>query len=138
MQNYFHISTVRRSRFAFHPGLAVAYVFATGAFFVHLQPALLRLPCPWKAVLGIACPTCGSGRSLSALLAWRPAEALAANPLFFLALLLGLLIAFCWLFQLISAVKLQITVSKPVQGWARIAAIALIALNYAYLLFFDI
>lgn len=44
-------------------------------------------PCPFKAVTGLPCPACGSGRASAALAAFDLPSAFASNPLFALGAL---------------------------------------------------
>lgn len=47
-------------------------------------------PCPFKAVTGLPCPACGSGRASAALAAFDLPSAFASNPLFALGALMFL------------------------------------------------
>jgi hypothetical protein len=49
--------------------------------------------CVFRAATGLACPTCGSTRAGLALLAMRPGEALALNPLMTVVLVAGPMVA---------------------------------------------
>jgi Protein of unknown function (DUF2752). len=47
-------------------------------------------PCPFKAVTGLPCPACGSGRASAALAAFDIPSAFTSNPLFTLGALVFL------------------------------------------------
>lgn len=63
------------------PWIALAGVFG-GASAVLLKPAarVLALPCPFKAITGIPCATCGMTRCVLALAEGRWAEAFHWHP----------------------------------------------------------
>ena len=138
MHKHFQFVIKPHIRLGFHPGIAIAYIFTVGAAFVHVWPAMLMLPCPWKTFAGIPCPSCGAGRCVSALLRWRVLEAIAYNPLFFFALLLGMLAIIAWLLQLTIGKRVHIRLSSPGLTFTRRSALAAIAANYAYLLYHGI
>jgi hypothetical protein len=65
---------------------AAALVLAAPAV---LSRAVTSLPgCPLKALAGVPCPACGSGRATLALARLDPAAAFVSNPLFATAALL--------------------------------------------------
>lgn len=61
-------------------GLAAALVFLAPGVVARAQAALP--PCPVKAVAGVPCPACGSGRALVALARLDPGRAVRLNPVF--------------------------------------------------------
>jgi hypothetical protein len=132
------ISAIPKPRHAFHPGLAVAFVFVTGAALVIKIPALLVFPCPWKYFLKIPCPTCGAGRCVQALLDLRIADAFLYNPMIFLGIFIGAFVAFAWMMQILFGVRLQIDSEKQKTLNFRFLAILFLLLNYAYLLQFQL
>ena len=137
MQKPIAITVAASPRFSFHPGLALAYVLAFGFFLIANLPEMLAVPCPWKISLGIACPSCGTGRCLTALMEWRFADAFFYNPLFFLTLLFALFLVALWLMQLATGRTLRFRLSTRPKKLARYATVAMILLNYAYLLYFE-
>jgi hypothetical protein len=107
---------------------------AGGAFWLALSLPLPR--CPFFAVTGLPCPTCGATRSAIAFLHGDFLLTLRWNPLAF--------VAFCAViaFDLYAAAVLVfqrprlriVDWSIPQKNVARIAAISLLALNWIYLL----
>lgn len=94
------------------------------------QPAVLSLlsACPFRALTGMSCPTCGSTRAVWALSHGRLAEALAANPLAAVTLLLLLPAA-------VTSVALRRVETPPrarrILAWS---GAVLVLLNWGYLL----
>lgn len=131
------ISATPKSRFAFHPGFAIAFVFVTGAALVIKIPVLLAFPCPWKYWLGIPCPTCGAGRCVQALLDIKIVEAFWYNPMIFLGFAIGTFVILGWLLQFLFGVGLQIDLNKRNLLKFRLLAFCSLLLNYAYLLQFQ-
>jgi hypothetical protein len=112
---------------------------ATGAV-ATLAVGLLRLDrlpvslCYVKALSGLPCPTCGSTRALGRLFALDLAGALAMNP----AAALGALGLAAWALADLSLLPrrraLGLELSAPL-GWVlRVAVVALLLANWAYLL----
>lgn len=56
----------------------------------------VMIPCPFKAVTGIPCPSCGGMRSLDALIHGELIQALCINPLSVL-LIIGIACSCLWL-----------------------------------------
>jgi Protein of unknown function (DUF2752) len=113
--------------------VSIASILGGGAWLV------LGLPwprCPFLAVTGLPCLTCGATRSMIAFLHGDFLLALRWNPLAF--------VAFCGLIAFdfyASIVILGRTARLRVVGWtgternlARIALVSLLALNWIYLL----
>jgi hypothetical protein len=117
---------------------ALAWVLAAGALsavaLAPVLPVLARLApaCPFHALTGVPCPGCGTTRAALAFFRGDVAAALAWNPLAATALaagVLGGLLAPLW-----------VALGGPLPGLApvlpartRLALVALLALNWAYL-----
>jgi hypothetical protein len=96
------------------------------------RAAAVLPPCPAKALAGIPCPACGSGRALQALSQLDPAAAFALNPLFSVAaaaFLAGGLVA---LALALSGRGVAVPRTLPVA--ARAAIVLAVAANWAWLL----
>ena len=100
-------------------------------FWLELAP--LAPPCPFRAITGIPCPTCGTTHAAVALLNGRLAAALAANPLSTaaaVAFLLGGVFAPVW-----ATLKLPVPeVPAPLPSWMRLAIAAVLFAGWAYLI----
>jgi hypothetical protein len=111
-------------------GIAVVATIAVGV--LHLDR--LGFPvCLFKAATGLPCPTCGSTRALGRLFDLDLPGAFAMSPL----ATIGALALFPWaiadLVLLTRGRALDADVSPPVAHAARIAAVAAVALNWAWL-----
>lgn len=114
---------------------------ATG-FTIALLPYAQRLaaflpPCPFRAVTGIPCPTCGTTRALVALSRGQLAQALVNNPMFTLGLVLAGLAALVWTLNHGRGMRITQALA-PLQyrwpWWLRVGvALALVA-NWAWVL----
>jgi hypothetical protein len=93
---------------------------------------LLR-PCVFRSLTGIPCPTCGTTRAAAAFLDGHLITAFAANPLAAAAGLLfvvGAPLAALW-----ALARWPVPVlPKPLPRWFRIAAVAIILANWAYII----
>ena len=90
--------------------------------------------CPVKSISGLPCPTCGSTRGSLALLDGRILDALAFNPLVMssgIAFVIGGLLAPLWAWKISKIPDLD----RSLPMAARIAIVALVVLNWAYLVF---
>jgi hypothetical protein len=110
---------------------------ATGLAVARFLPGLaVLLPtCPFRALTGLPCPTCGTTRALLALAAGHPLAAAAWSPLAFLAIL-GSLVAGVWGLASLAAPRSVVRPWPPVERQVlgvRAAAVAVL-LNWAYLL----
>lgn len=103
-----------------------------------LRPLWLALPpylpkCPFRSLTGLPCPTCGTTHAVLAALHGRPLQALAANPLAALAgatFIVGGLLAPLW-----AGANLPIPETpRPWPLWFRVALVAVILANWAYLI----
>lgn len=89
--------------------------------------------CRFRALTGLPCPTCGTGRAATAMLEGSLAEAFAANPLMSAAALLvlvGGLAAPLWV--LLAGRRLP-RPPERVPRWAMVAASLAVLLNWVYL-----
>ncbi|MFI5168247.1 MAG: DUF2752 domain-containing protein [Thermoanaerobaculales bacterium] len=110
-------------------GVAAASSLLLRPFWLALAP--LAPACPFRAITGIPCPTCGTTHAAVALLHGDLTAALAANPLASLAGLafaVGGLLAPLW-----AVLKLQVPeLPSPFPLWARFGLLATLAANWAW------
>lgn len=107
---------------------AALAVAAPGAL---ARAAGLLPPCPVKALAGVPCPACGSGRALLALARLDLGAALAANPLFAaaaLAFLAGGLLALG-----LALAGRGVPEPRTLSPFARAAIVLAVASNWAWL-----
>jgi hypothetical protein len=91
--------------------------------------------CPFKAVTGLPCPTCGGTHALAALAGARPLAALRLNPLVTLAALVTVAAGAASLFRRWRGkLALRLDLTPIEQGAARAILLGLLALHWAYLL----
>lgn len=98
-----------------------------------LAAAPLLPPCPFRALTGVPCATCGTTRAAVALLHGDLASALAANPgaaLAGVAFLAGGMLAPLWL----AAGGRVPDLVSPAPAWLRAAIVAAIAANWAWVI----
>ncbi len=89
--------------------------------------------CPFRAITGIPCPTCGTTHAAVALLHGRLGQALALNPLATLAavaFLAGGLIAPLWATARLPVPELP----TPLPRWARIGIVAALLAGWGYVI----
>jgi hypothetical protein len=99
---------------------------AAAALLLWTRAGLPLARCSFRALTGVACPTCGTTRMLQALTAGDLAAAARANP----AVLLALLLVTAW--AVLSVARLRLVVSRAEKrALAAIAAIAF-ALGWLY------
>ena len=107
-------------------GLAVAWLQES-----HEGPVV----CPFRAVTGLPCPTCGLMRTAGALLHGRIGEAARTNPFdaFFLSVVAPVGIVF-WFLNLVFGFAMRISSNRTERAvfWWIVAAV--IAVNWAYVL----
>jgi hypothetical protein len=94
--------------------------------------------CPFRALTGLPCPTCGVTRSLLALAAGHPGTAISYSPLAVATILLALGSGVWGLGRLLFPRWSLAPRRGPAREilWARAAAVAVL-LNWAYLLAFS-
>ena len=113
--------------------LGIGLLFALAVGLLHLD----RLPftlCTFKAVTGLPCMTCGTTRTLGLLFRGDVAHALSMNPL---ATVAGIGLAAwglgdLWLLRRQAALGLEVDPSA--RRFLRVAAVVLVAANWAYLI----
>lgn len=91
--------------------------------------------CPFRAVTGLSCPTCGLTRAAHSLMRGDLGRALAINPFDTLFFLVAVpLFAGLWVANLVGgfAVRFSLSPRERRVAWALLAAVALA--NWAYVL----
>jgi hypothetical protein len=110
-------------------GVVAACSVLLRPFWLELAP--LAPPCPFRAITGIPCPTCGTTHAAVALLNGRLGAALAANPLSTAAavvFLLGGVLAPVW-----ATLKLPVPeVPAPLPMWMRLAIAAVVLVSWGW------
>jgi len=112
-------------------GIAAAGSLLLRPFWLALGP--LVPACPFRAITGVPCPTCGTTHAALALLNGRVGDSFAANPLAAaagIAFLLGGLVAPAW----VSLGGRVPEVPSPPPGWARGGMVAVILAGWAYVI----
>ncbi len=98
-----------------------------------LAAAPLLPACPFRALTGVPCATCGTTRAAVALLRGDVVSALAANPgaaLAGVAFLLGGVLAPLWL----AAGGRVPDLAAPAPAWLRLVIVAAIATNWLWVI----
>lgn len=112
-------------------GLAILFLLA--ARFLPLSS--IPLVCPFKAMTGFPCPTCGATRAFIHFAHLNLTEAFVMNPLISSAIILGIIISFYSLSVFfLSPIKLGIRLSKRENRAIRTGIIGVIILNWLYLI----
>jgi len=123
------------------PGqIELSIIFGTIALLAlvsaRLLPGLEIMPsCPFRAITGIPCPSCGITRSLVHLAHGDISGSLFLNPLFSLALLFSIFLFFARLASLPfkrSAIKLVIMDRE--YAYVRVATAGIFLANWIYLI----
>lgn len=100
---------------------------------VWLAVAPLMPACPFRALTGIPCPTCGTTHAAVALLQGRFGAALAANPLATvagIAFVAGGVLAPVW-----AAARWPVPeMPAPLPRWTRAAIVAVLLAGWAYVI----
>ena len=113
--------------------LACGLVMAAGIGLLHLDSLPIAL-CVFKAVTGLPCLTCGTTRALARLFTLDVPGAVAMNPL---AAAVGLALVPWGAADLVLLARqraLALEISRGLAPVVRVAAVALVAANWAYLL----
>ena len=112
-------------------GVAAVSAWLLRPFWLALAPLLPA--CPFRAITGIPCPTCGSTHAAIALLHGRLGAALAANPLAATAgatFVLGGVAAPLW-----AALRWPVPeVPAPLPRWVRLAIAGVVVAGWAYVI----
>lgn len=117
-------------------GAVFGTIGALGAALVGLL-GLDRLPfpvCLFKALSGLPCPTCGSTRAVGRLVHLDPVGALVMNPLATLAVAVLAMWALADFALLARGRALDLEMGRPLGRAARGLAVAVVVVNWAYLL----
>jgi len=110
---------------------AAASALALRPLWLAIAP-LLR-PCVFRSLAGFPCPTCGTTRAATAFLDGNPITAFTANPLAAAAGFLSVVGAPLAALWAVARWPLPV-VPTPLPGWIRIGAVALIAINWLYII----
>ncbi len=110
----------------FHPGFITGGLLLAGYLLIRLRPGLLSLPCTWKSLTGLSCPTCGSSRAINALMNGDGIAAFFFNPLLLLFLGAAVAMSIAAGYQLITGKRLFFTLSENTQRLLRYLLFTLI------------
>jgi Protein of unknown function (DUF2752) len=112
-------------------GVVAACSLLLRPFWLELAPFVPA--CPFRAITGIPCPTCGTTHAALALLNGRLGDALSANPLAALggiAFIVGGFLAPAW-----ATFRWPIpSFPTPLPGWSRAMIVAILLAGWAYLI----
>jgi hypothetical protein len=90
--------------------------------------------CSFKALTGFPCPTCGTTRSLVNLAKGDLPGSLLMNPAFALGMILTvLLFIYNSIIVLFNTPRFALSLTRPESDTVRVAALALLLLNWYYL-----
>ena len=113
--------------------LGMGAVAAAAVSLLHLD----RLPfavCMFKAVTGVPCMTCGTTRALGRLVAGDLPGALAQNPLAATFVLMLVPWGLADLFLMTRGQAVGVELSPPAASSVRVALVAAVLVNWAYLI----
>jgi hypothetical protein len=128
---------LRRKKGELNLPLIYFAVAGVSGFFLYSLYKLGRFPifpCLFKEITGIACPTCGSTRSLICLSHFDILSAFRFNPLVFIGVILFSLWALYGFYILFSGKKIQVILSKKEWRWVRWGILFLVLFNWVYLI----
>lgn len=115
-------------------GALTVLIGGSAAAWGFLFPGAHLPACPFHALTGLPCPTCGTTRALAALTHGRIAAALAWNPLAAVAAVSCLLAGAASTARRLTGLEaVRLETSPKEQTAARVGAILLIGANWAYL-----
>ncbi len=106
-----------------------------GLALVRFQPdVVLRLAhCPLRDMTGVPCPTCGGTHAAVALAEGRWADALAANPLVAVSLVVfGLWLLAGVIATMVPALRLDLVLTDREKKTARILAVVLLVASWLF------
>lgn len=125
------MATQEERQLAWLWGVAASASLLLRPLWLALAPGLP--PCPFRALTGLPCPTCGSTRAVLAFLHLDIVAAISANPLVALAglgLLAGGVAAPLWAMLRAPAID----VPAPLPRRLRIAIVLILGLNWVWVL----
>lgn len=115
--------------------MPLALFLAGGLIATRLWPNLVYglARCPMRDITGVPCPTCGGTHSATSLAAGRWFEALAANPVVAVALIVFILWAgYCLVATLVPALRRSLSLTSGEKRAARIMAALLFVAAWVY------
>lgn len=117
------------------PAWAVLVIGIVAALSVnYFRPVLSLIPaCPFHALTGMPCLTCGSTRAFTALVDGELFAAVRLQPLFVIACLIASASGLRALFAMIMGRRIAFELTKQDRLLIRCALIALLLINWAYL-----
>jgi len=109
-------------------------VCSSAAAWVFLFPGARFLVCPFHALTGLPCPTCGTTRALAALSGGRLAAALAWNPLAAVAAVSCFLAGAASTARRVAGLPaFTLETTSKERTSVRVAAVMVVGANWAYL-----
>lgn len=130
------VAFIKRSPGAIEFGIVYGGIVLLGIFAGRFLPVLDFAPsCTFKALTGFPCPTCGATRSIVFLSHGNLISSFFMNPLIFAVAVMTMLYLFYSLFVLVFDIKkISIAISGQEKDRIRLTAIALILINWFYLI----
>lgn len=127
----------------YRSGFLVEYGLVYGILGILVLIAARLLPlssipfaCPFKAITGIPCPTCGSTRAFMYFAHLDIVGAFSINPLISTLIILGIVLLFYSLSAFfLSPLSLSIKLNRRENRFIRSGVIGVIILNWFYLIF---
>ncbi len=140
MSNYstIEVGWHKSPRFKYHPGFILLYLGGVSIWMAYKFSFLLHIPCPVKILLHLPCISCGSGRSIQALMQGQFTTAIKYNPLFTMTIFVGFILGFTAIFQILTRLRIRISLPNPLPHFYTQVAITLFLMNYIYLIWFKI